>query len=292
MTPFGLATSRIGRGTDMTDSTQPLILVTNDDGIESPGLAAAAAALAPLGELLIIAPLIQQTSRGRSRPLRDGSDGRIIRRTVVFEGQSWEGYAVDATPAVVVDHGILELADRPVSLAVSGINYGENVGTCVTVSGTIGAALQAADYGIPSIAISLELKETDYYTHNTAIDFSIAGDFLRFFVQRILKNVFPEDVDVFKIEIPAEAKAETPWVVTRQDRFSYYQGYFPERLDVFAGPTEFIPITLKGEYGREGTDAHALAQGKVSVTPLSLDLTSRVDLTDLQRTLSEDDSSR
>jgi 5'-nucleotidase len=111
MTPFGLATSRIGRGTDMTDSTQPLILVTNDDGIESPGLAAAAAALAPLGELLIIAPLIQQTSRGRSRPLRDGSDGRIIRRTVVFEGQSWEGYAVDATPAVVVDHGILELAD-------------------------------------------------------------------------------------------------------------------------------------------------------------------------------------
>ena len=269
--------------------TQSLILVTNDDGIDSPGLAAAAAAVAPLGELLIIAPLHQQTSRGRSRPLKDSSEGRIIRKTVTYDGQSWEGYAVDATPAIVVDHGILELADRPVSLAISGINYGENVGTCVTVSGTIGAALQAADYGIPAVAISLELKETDYYTHNTAIDFSTAAHFLRYFAERALKHDLPEDVDVLKIEVPAEADYKTPWVVTRQDRFSYYQGYFPERQDVFTGPTEFVPITLKGEYGREGTDAHALAQGWVSVTPLSLDLTSRVNLTELHGLISDED---
>ncbi|MCJ7825611.1 MAG: 5'/3'-nucleotidase SurE [Anaerolineales bacterium] len=276
----------------MTDSSQPLILVTNDDGIESPGLAAAVAALAPLGELLIIAPLHQQTSRGRSKPVRGGTDGRILRRTVTYQGQNWEGFAVDATPAMAVDHGILELAKRPVALAVSGINYGENVGTCVTVSGTVGAALEAADFGVPAIAISLALDKPDYYTHDTGIDFSAAHHFLRYFSERILKTNLPGDVDVLKIEIPADAGTGTDWVVSRLDRFAYYQGYFPEREDVFAGPTELRAITRTGEYDQEGTDAHALARGWVSVTPLSLDLTSRVDLTDLQRIISGNDSSR
>jgi len=273
----------------MTVSAQPLILVTNDDGIESPGLAAAAAALASLGELLIIAPLHQQTSRGRGRHERGSTDSRILRRTIGYQGQSWEGYAVDATPAVAVDHGILVLADRPVSLAVSGINYGENVGSCVTVSGTVGAALEAADYGIPAIAISLELKEPDFYTLNSAIDFSAAVHFLRYFAERTMKLDFPEDVDVLKIEIPVSAGESIRWIVTRQDRFAYYHADYADRKDFFTDPADLKLITRKGKYGQEGTDAHALAQGWVSVTPLSLDLTSRVDLKELRRIISDDE---
>jgi len=276
----------------MTVSEQPLILVTNDDGIESPGLAAAVAALTSLGEVLIIAPLHQQTSTARSRPARDGTDARIFPRTIDYQGQSWEGYAVNTTPAVAVDHGILELSNRPISLAVSGINYGANVGTCVTVSGTVGSALQAAEHGIPAIAISLELKEKepDLYTHNSAVDFSAAIHFLRYFAERTLKHDLPEDVDVLKIEIPAEAAEDTHWVVARQDRFAYYQTNITERSDFLTDPTELKLITRKGEYGQEGTDAHALAQGWVSVTPLSLDLTSRVDLTELRQIISGNDS--
>lgn len=276
----------------MTVSEQPLILVTNDDGIESPGLAAAVAALAPLGEVLIIAPLHQQTSSARSRPAREGTDGRIFRRTIGYQEQRWEGYAVDTTPAVAVDHGILELSNRPISLAVSGINYGANVGTCVTVSGTVGAALQAAEHSIPAIAISLELKEKepDLYTHNSAIDFSAAVHFLSYFAERTLKHDLPEDVDVLKIEIPADAAESTHWVVARQDRFAYYQTDITERDDFFTDPSELKLITRKGEYGQEGTDAHALAMGWVSVTPLSLDLTSRVDLTELRQIISDNDS--
>ena len=276
----------------MTISEQPLILVTNDDGIESPGLAAAVAALASLGEVLIIAPLHQQTSTARSRPARDSTDGRIFRRTIGYQGQSWEGYAVDTTPAVAVDHGILELSNRPISLAVSGINYGANVGTCVTVSGTVGAALQAAEHGVPAIAISLELKEKepDIYTHDSAIDFSAAVHFLSYFAERTLKHDLPDDVDVLKIEIPAEAAEGTHWVVVRQDRFAYYQTDISERDDLFSNPTELKLITRKGEYGQEGTDAHALSQGWVSVTPLSLDLTSRVDMTELRRIISGNES--
>ena len=262
--------------------TRPLILLTNDDGIESPGLAAAAYALSSLGELLIIAPLHQQTSASRSRPPRVVHGGRILQMTVRYQEQSWEGFAVDATPAVTVDHGIQELAKRPISLAVSGINFGENVSTCVTVSGTVGAALQAAEYGIRAIAVSLEVKEEDLFSHNEAVDFSAAVHFLRYFADRALNIDQPADVDVLKVEIPAGAHADTPWVVTRLDRFMYYQASFSKREDIFTDPTEMRLIIKKGEYGQQGTDGAALAQGIVSVTPLSLDLTSRVDLASLR----------
>lgn len=173
--------------------------------------------------MLVIALLHQQTSSARSRPAKDGKDGRVFRRTIDYQGRGWEGYAVNTTPAVAVDHGILELFNRPVSLAVSGINYGANVGTCVTVSGTVGAALQAAEHGIPAIAISLELKEKepDVYTLDGAIDFSAAVHFLSYFAERALKHDLSEDVDVLKIEIPADAAEGTHWIVARQNRFVY-----------------------------------------------------------------------
>jgi 5'-nucleotidase len=262
----------------MTQPTQPLILLTNDDGIESPGLAAAAAALNPLGELLIVAPLHQQTSAGRSRPGKVVEGGMMVRKQVRHGKLAWDGYAVDATPAVAVDHGMLELVDRPPALIVSGINYGENVSTCVTVSGTVGAALQGAEYGIPAMAVSVEVKGGDFYTHSTAVDFEAAIHFTRHFAGQMLKSQLPPDVDVLKVEVPRIADENTPWVVTRLDRMMYYEAAFSARTDVFNEPTEIKLVTRKGEYASEGTDAHALAKGLVSVTPLSLDLTSRTDL--------------
>jgi 5'-nucleotidase len=272
----------------MTNPSSPLILVTNDDGIESPGLAAAAAALSPLGELLIVAPLHQQTSAGRSRPGRVLHGGLMVQRPVRHQGQTWNGYAVDATPAVTVDHGMLELIERPVSLIVSGINYGENISTCVTVSGTVGAALQGAEYGVPAMAVSLEVHGEDFYSHNIAIDFTAAIHFTRYFAERVLRTQLPFDVDVLKIEIPADVDEHTPWVVTRLDRLMYYKASFSKRTDVFTEPTEIKLATRKGQYTKEGTDAHALAQGWVSVTPLSLDLTSRTELDELKKIIAGD----
>src|SRR5512136_2123903 len=157
--------------------TQPLILLTNDDGIASPGLAAAAAGLAPLGELLIVAPATQQTSMGRSRTQQGDLDGRLFRTCVTYGEQSWPGVGAHATPALTVEHGLRELASRPVSLVVSGINYGENVSTCVTVSGTLGAAFEAAERGIPALAFSLETGVMRYYDHDAQVDFTAAMHF-------------------------------------------------------------------------------------------------------------------
>lgn len=260
---------------------RPYILVTNDDGIDSPGLAAVAEALDSLGELLIVAPRVQQTSMGRARSQLGDRDGRLFARTIKIGRKNWPAYAANATPAMAVEHGIQELASRRVDLVVSGINYGENVGSRVTVSGTIGAALEAADNAIPAIAASLELMNTDYHEYHQEIDFTVAAHFVRLIAQLMLGKELPHDVDLLKIEVPVSATTETPWVVTRQDKFAYYQPVIQERADRFKGPGYFDHFPQKGKFSAEGTDAHAQAQGLVSVTPMSLDLTARVGLDDI-----------
>lgn len=254
---------------------KPLILLTNDDGIHSPGLAAAAAALDPLGDLLIVAPQEQQTSMARSRSQACGGDGTITETVVKFKGKTWIGYGVKATPALAVVHAVHELADRKISLSVSGINYGENVATCVTVSGTLGAALEAAEYGIPSLAVSQEIDSLDYHSYTTVEDFSTAIHFTNLVAAKILEHALPHDADVLKLEIPCGASTRTPLVVTRQDRIAYYQSIVEPRTGSFGTKTSVSQIPSKGKFISKNSDAYALAEGLVSVTPLSLDLTSR-----------------
>jgi 5'-nucleotidase len=265
--------------------SRPLILVTNDDGIASPGLAAAAAALDALGDLLIVAPLNQQTSMGRSRSQRGERDGRITKATVSFGPRRWDGFAVNATPALTVEYGLQALASRPVQLLVSGINYGENVGTCVTASGTIGAALEGAERGIRALAVSLETPEAHYYEHDQTTDFQTARHFLHLFAGASLSRPWPPDVDVLKIEIPAEATPQTSWRITRQDRFAYYRPVRNEGQIAIDQPNQMTYKVAKGQFVQEGTDTYALAHGLVSVTPLSLDLTSRVALGEVEALL-------
>ncbi len=259
----------------------PLILITNDDGIDSPGLAAVVGALDGLGELLIVAPRVQQTSMGRARSQNEERDGRVFARAVEIGEKRWPAFAVNATPALTVDHALQELAGRAVDLVISGINYGENVGTCVTVSGTIGAALEAAEHHVPALAVSLELPTTDYHSYDEEVDFAAAAYFVRYFSERVLGKELPFDVDLLKIDIPLAATVETPWVVVRQDKFAYYRPTMEARTDPFAGAAEFNHIPQKGKFGAEETDAHALATGLVSVTPMSLDMTSRVSMGDV-----------
>lgn len=263
----------------------PLILITNDDGINSPGLGAVAEAVHSLGELLIVAPQVQQTSMGRSRTQQCGGDGTISKTTVIYGGNQWEGYSVKATPALAVVHAVKELADREISLAISGINYGENVASCVTVSGTIGAALEAADMGIPTLAVSQEIDGQDYHSYSSRVNFSAAIHFTRLIAQIMLNNTMPFDADVLKLEIPLGATRETRFVVTRQDRLPYYQSNLDFRENLFGTQNKVYDLPSKGEYSSKNTDAYALSQGLVSITPLSLDLTSRKCLDEIAKIL-------
>lgn len=254
-------------------TTRPLILLVNDDGIDSPGLAAAAAALDTLGDLLIVAPSVQQSGMGRSFPTFN--DGRIREKTVHYGGKTWAGYAANASPAQAVQHAFLELAGRPIDLAVSGINYGENVGTGITVSGTVGAALEAAEYGIPALAVSFEVPEEHHFSNDSSIDFSVAMHFTRAFAERWLHGERLPGVDVLKIDVPASATPDTDWRITHLARGPYFVAVAPLRQEL-------------GDEGRPGyvtnrevtldpaSDAGTLHAGLVSVTPLTLDMTARV----------------
>ena len=260
-----------------------LILLTNDDGIRSPGLWAAAEALEPLGFVTVVAPRQQSTGAGRSMPA--ASEGRLYEETVNVNGKNWKVYAADGTPAQAVQHGLLEILPRFPDLLVSGINYGENVGSGVTISGTVVAALEGASFSIPSLAVSLQTAPQYHHTHSTDIDFSTAAFFTEKFARVLLSLPRPADVDVLKVEIPEGATVQTPWRVTRLSRTRYYLPQRPTRENLGDKGHIGYQRTIEPDLLEPDSDVRALVEGVVSVTPLSLDITSRVDLHELARLL-------
>jgi 5'-nucleotidase len=263
-----------------------LILLTNDDGIDSPGLWAAAQALAPLGAVTVVAPRDQCTSVGRS--MSATYTGRIEVREYSLNGTRWDAYAADATPALAVMHGILEIAPRTPDLVVAGINYGENIGSAVTASGTVGAAMEGADFGIPALAISQETGPEYYHSYSRDVDFTTAAHFTRFFAEKLLHHRLPPDVDVLKVDVPLGATPHTPWRMTRLSRTRFYTPVKPQRAQWGDVARIVAENRLDAERVEPDSDVQVvIGERQVSVTPLSLDLTSRVDLSVLGHLLSE-----
>jgi 5'-nucleotidase len=261
------------------------ILLTNDDGIQSPGLWAAAEALSHLGYVTVAAPRDQATATGRSLPL--SSDGSIIANRTQIGQQEWTVYAVGGSPAQVVLHSVLEIMDGYPDLVVSGINYGENVGHSITVSGTVGAALEAASLGIPALAISLQVGDPkDWIRYSTEIDFSVAAHFARYFGRLMLKHAMPADIDVLKIDVPSNATIHTPWRTTHIGRHRYFFPIAQRKGTLEEKGIIGIYRKISPEELDPRSDLYTLLYDRmVSVTPLSLDMTSRVELDQLEEEL-------
>jgi len=262
------------------------ILLTNDDGILSPGLWAAAEVLSKLGFVTVAAPREQSSGTGRSLP--GSSDGIIQKETVTVHGQDWEVYAVGGTPAQAVLHAVLEIMPEKPDLLVSGINYGENMATGVTISGTVGAAMEAVSLGIPALAISLETDQKHHLSYSEEVDFSAASHFTSVFAQALLEKKMLDDVMFLKVDVPSDASADTAWRITRLSRNRYYDPVQPDResWDV----PGLVGYRLSDDLSEESsdTDVYALRIARVvSVTPLSLDFTSRVDFKNLDTLLRE-----
>ena len=267
----------------MTD--QPQILLTNDDGIRSPGLWAAAAALAELGYVTVAAPAQQWSGAGRSMP--SGSAGLIHEEIVSVLGKEWKVYAVEGAPAQTVQHALLEIMPAHPALVVAGINYGENVGSGVTISGTVGAVMEAASFGIPGLAMSLQTDSKYHLSHSHEVDFQTAAHFTRYFARVLLQTARPPDVDALKVDVPETATPATPWRMTRISRTRYFLPTRPERTDF--GEKGRVGYQARVEHDRleADSDVRALVDGLVSVTPLSLDMTSRVNLDELGQLLKQ-----
>lgn len=260
------------------------ILLTNDDGIESPGLWAAAEALSALGYVTVAAPRNQFSGAGRSHPYH--SDGTIVPRQLQIGTQTWTAYAVGGSPAQAVMYAILDLLPDKPDLVVSGINYGENVGNGISISGTVGAAMEGASFGVPALAVSLQILDDGYLTYSRDVDFSVAGYFTRLFAEKVLEKGLPEDVDVLKIEVPARATRQTPWRVAPLGKHRYFVPRSDRKGSLEdPAPVKFFIDIQPGEVA-EDSDIHTVRfDQQVAVTPLSLDFTSRVDLSDFARRL-------
>lgn len=261
----------------MTSREKPLILMTSDDGIESPGLQAAVRAMLDLGEVMITAPCEQQSGAGRS--FSQANDGAIHKIDYPVNGQKVSAYAIHGSPAQSVLYALMDLVPRKPALCVSGINYGENVGSIVTSSGTVGAALEAANESVPALAVSLQTDKRYHYNHSGEVDFDVAAHFAREFATRLLAQPMPADVDLLKVDIPCSATIQTPWRTTRLSRQRYFQPLPSGRRYLAEKRRLGYDVAFDQDTLEPNSDIYALLIDQVvAVTPLSLDMTSRVSL--------------
>lgn len=246
---------------------RPRVLLTNDDGVNSIGLWAAYEALAPIADVTVVAPATQQSAVGRSisifEPLRVDA---ILHNGV-------EAHAVAGKPTDAVIIGLFALQVRP-DLIVSGINIGENLSfESVMTSGTVGAALEGANHGVPGIAFSLQVVDQgDKFgdPRRSVQSFTEAGRVVSDSCERIFSGGYPEGVDVININIPARWTGG--YEITRLAPKLFATGV-ERRLDPRGRPYFWIdgPIIDSAD---PGTDVSAIREGRVSVTPLTLDLTA------------------
>jgi 5'-nucleotidase len=234
------------------------ILVTNDDGIYSPGIAALAAIATKFGEVRVVAPDVEQSSMGHaitaSRPLF------YKKSPVSFEGI--DAYRVNGTPADCVALGsyLWEKAD----VVLSGINMGLNLGNSMWHSGTLAGAKQAVLLGMKGIAVSTSVGKSEP-------DFKSLAKY----VEKCLDMVINDpDLNLININIPPNPK-EVRW--TRQSVRQYDGKVVPGTDPMGRKHYWFTVIPL--EPAEEGTDRWAVENGCVSITPLRLDLTNEVELT-------------
>ncbi len=231
------------------------ILVTNDDGIDAPGIAALAAALRSLGTVTVAAPASDRT--GASHGVT--SDRPIAVRRTERQGQTW--YAVDALPATCVRLAVEKLLPGRPDLVVSGINKGENLGTVTFYSATVGAAREAAFLGIPAIAVNL--------VSGDGADFAEAAAVLVGIVEALGRDGMAP-ATLLNVNIPALPRESLRGVrVTRQDTRAPVDLF--ERSDRPDGAVVFEPGWIHLGPDGEGTDIWAVRKGYVSVSVFGFD---------------------
>jgi len=246
---------------------KPKILLTNDDGITSMGLWAAYDALAPIADVTVVAPATQQSAVGRSISIFEPI--RVTRVTM----NGVPAYSVGGKPTDSVIIGLFALHLKP-DLVVSGINIGENLSyESIMTSGTVGAALEASNQGVPALAFSLQVEDQgDKFDDPSGVTdrFFDAKRVVRDICEKILADGFPQSAHVINVNIPTPVLGG--YEITHLAGKLFHTGV-EERLDPRGRPYYWIDGPLRDD-AAEGTDVHAVQKGNVSITPITLDCTA------------------
>jgi 5'-nucleotidase len=252
----------------------PHILITNDDGYQSPALAALAQALQALGEVSIFAPDHNWSAAGHTKtmhkPLR-------VNRSTLPDGTPL--YTTTGTPSDCVGLALLGLVPHRPDLVISGINLGVNLGQDITYSGTVAGAMEAAVAGLPAIAASHDLPEGAPLSDE---DLTFAAGVVAEIARYVLAQGLPPHV-LLNVNFPSVAAEHVRGIrLTRLGR-RVYRDVLIERLDPKGRPYYWIGGDPPAGEPEEGTDIGALGEGYVSVTPLNMDMTDRAELARMER---------
>jgi 5'-nucleotidase len=238
------------------------ILLTNDDGIYAPGLAAMEQALKKLGDVCVVAPAVEQSGVGHSITFLSP-----LMAKVVFDGERRRGWAVEGSPADCVKLALAEFCKPQPDLLVSGINGGLNLGINVLYSGTVAGATEGAVFGIPSVAVSLEYDEH--------AQFDRAAELAVRLIEQILERRDAGAHRLYNINIPTAAFERPTEVRVVPMATVGWPAEFDRRVDpkgrryYWAMGTPAIPDQ------NELTDLQAWERGFVTLTPLRIDRTER-----------------
>lgn len=238
---------------------KPSILVSNDDGVDAPGIYALVQELKKIGDVTVVAPDKQQSAVGHAITMNFPLRTKEFKKDGVFFG-----YAVEGTPADSVKLAVKALLKKKPDLLISGVNHGANTAISIIYSGTVSAATEGTILGIPSIAVSL--------TTYGPPDFRYAAKFARKLAELVLKKGLPEGT-LLNVNVPALPEKDIKGVVvTRQGR-----AVWNDTFDIRRDPAnkEYYWLTGALEESDNGLefDQSAITQNYVSVTPIHYDLT-------------------
>jgi 5'-nucleotidase len=239
------------------------ILVTNDDGVQAPGLLALAQAMRKIAEVTVFAPDRNWSASGHVKTLE-----RPIRVTETMLADGTTAFTSDGAPSDCVALPLLGYTEK-VDLVVSGINPNSNIGHDVTYSGTVTAAMEAVIAGVPGIAFSLASQDKPL---NVPTDYGPAGQIAEVVARKVLQGGLPEGV-VLNVNVPYLSVENMKGIVVTRQGLRLYHDALDRRVDPRGRPYYWIGGEAPGGVDEEGTDVGALLAGYVSITPLQLDLT-------------------
>lgn len=250
---------------------RPLILLTNDDGVGAPGLESLYRSVKDLGEVVVVAPAENQSGVSHSLATYEP----IYLKPYRIDGVD-VGYSAKTTPAMCVILAVEDLLPRKPDLVISGINRGANPGWVTYLSGTVGAARQAAMCGIKSMATSMETSDDSSY--------AAFAKAIRPLVEKVLATPLPADV-YLNVNGPAQADFPKGIRLTRDSRVQLAFNYKRE-TNIQGRELIWVSGKIDPKACSEDTDWGAIQNGYISVTPLSVNQEAKAEMGAIARILS------
>ena len=259
----------VSKKINKTVNKRPVILISNDDGIESKGINTLIKEINKFAEVLVAAPHTQQSAAGHAITVSSP-----IRATKIIKDKKFFGYAVEGTPADCVKLAVRNLyADKKIDLCISGINHGANTAINIIYSGTVSAATEATILGIPSIAVSLGSFTFD--------DFNPSAKFAAKMAKIVLQKGLPRGT-VLNVNVPAVPGSKIKGVLVTKQGKSDWKDFYEERLDPNKKPYYWLIGDHVLSDKTNDLDHKAIKENYISITPIHYDLTDYKMLDELQ----------